>query len=335
MPGGSVHGLLLRRVLPFLASLSLLVWAAVGADLLVPPPQPLRVVLHDWIGYDPFFVAADAGFLDPSRVELKRLSSGSAAGVAIAAGTIDAVGMTMDEALLLLQEAKDLRIVLVLDESTGGDAIVARSPIPDLAALRGHRVGVEPDSVGQFLLARAFDLRGVSSAEVEVVPLRPDQHLQAWREGRVDAMVSFEPLLGAMRDEGTKVLFDSREIPGEIVDVMVVRAALLDDRPDDVRHLLQGWFRAIELARSPGSPGEAALARRSALTPEEARRSLAGLRFFDLAEVREMLTGPSPSLLGKAQHLQDWMRSRNLLGGEVDALHLFGPEVGDLYAARP
>lgn len=335
MAGQSRRGSLVGRVLPFAVSFALLAWAAFGPDLFHPPLPPLRIALYGWAGYAPFFHAAELGLIDPARIHLERLSSAPAAGIGMDADAIDGVALTLDEVLRLHEERRDLRIVLVVDESAGADAILAREGIPDVASLRGRRVAIEPDSVSEYLLARALEINGASLADVVTVPVAVDLQARRWREGDIDAAATFEPSLGSIRDTGAKVLFDSRQVPGEIVDVLVMKADVVASRPEDVRHLLRAWFRVLELDRSPGSSTEAALARISGQSVADTRRSLSGMIFPDSAQVRAMLLGPSPQLLSKAERLEGWLSARHMVSDELPVASLFGPDVDALHAGQP
>lgn len=331
MAGEPSRGLL-RRAVPLVVALFLLGWAAFGRDPFPRPRQPLRVALHEWIGYAPFHRAAELGLLDPSRVQLNRLSSAPVAAVALHAGALDAVALTLDEALRVLQEKRDVRIVLAIDESAGADAIVAHEPYSGLAALRGRRIGVERGAVGEYLLSRAFEIHGLRASDVEVVPLSPDRHRTAWDSDEIDAIVTFEPLVSPMVASSGRVVFDSREIPGEIVDVLVVRADVLATRRDDLAHLLDAWFAVLEQDRGAGSDGEAAIARIAGLSLEDTRRSLAGLRFPSRAEAGSLIAGPSPALLPRTIRIRSWMLDRMLLRENVEPSRLFGADVDRLHA---
>ena len=86
---------------------------------------PLRVGTNIWLGYEPFYVARQAGSLPGER---------SAGGICLASEVlsafrsraIEAAAVTLDEAISLAENDNSLRIGLVLDTSDGADALVAR-----------------------------------------------------------------------------------------------------------------------------------------------------------------------------------------------------------------
>jgi len=68
-------------------------------------------------------------------------------------GIIDAAALTMDEVFTLQSEGLAPKIVLVLDISKGGDAILGRPGITTFKQLQGRRVGVENTALGPTFLA--------------------------------------------------------------------------------------------------------------------------------------------------------------------------------------
>ena len=160
-------------------------------------------------------------------------------------GRLDMAGLTLDEALTLVQEGIPIKVIWVLDISQGADALVARYGVAGLADLRGRKVGVEQTAVGAYMLNAALAKAGLRTTDITVVPLPLDEHLTAWRESQVDALVTFDPVLQVLRGEGAPVLFDSSAIPGEIVDVLVARTDALACCTQRISQLLAAHERAL------------------------------------------------------------------------------------------
>ncbi len=179
----------LRRGLGILPALALtLLLAACGA-----PEPPLRVGTNDWIGYEPLYLARALGHYQDSPIQLVEMNNTTEVIAALRAGRLDVAATTIDEALALREEGFDVRILLLMDASRGGDAVLARPGIDSLAALAGRRIGVEETAVGAVMLASALAAGGLTAADVEIVPLTFDLHYTAFKAGEVDAVVSFDP----------------------------------------------------------------------------------------------------------------------------------------------
>jgi NitT/TauT family transport system substrate-binding protein len=186
-------------------------------------------------------------------------------------------------------------VVLVLHASQGADKLLVHRSIPTLQGLRGRRVGLAPTSLGPFVLSRALDSVGVDIAEVRIVPTQPEAMAAALHHGRVEAVVSFPPFSELVERLGiARPLFDSRSMPGEIVDVLVVDPRFLAANGEAVVKLLRSWQRAHAWARRNPAEARSVLARQLKLSDSAMARLEAGLAYFPLAQQREMLRPGGP-----------------------------------------
>lgn len=286
--------------------------------------DPLTIAANGiWPGYQPLFLARDLGYLDEVPARLREMPSSSLAMAALRTRSVDAAALTLDEVFLLVQDGTETRAVLVMDVSSGADVLVGRPEIRGIGDLRGKRVGVESTALGAYMLSRALERGGLAAADVRVVPVALDLHERTYRERRVEAIVTFEPVRTRLLAEGARVLFDSSQIPGEIVDVLVVRQEVLRSQPGQLQRLLDAWYRALDHLR--GDPEDACrrIARRAGIDCREIQASLGRIRIPDRAENERLLAGPSPALLSPAERLADVMLRNGLLRRQVEARRLF------------
>jgi NitT/TauT family transport system substrate-binding protein len=268
-------------------------------------------------------VARHLGYLDGKLVRLPEYTSTSEIIRAFGNGAIDAGLMTLDEALLLAQDAPDIRLVLVTDFSNGGDVIMAKPGFTSLKDLKGRRVGAETSALGAYVLMRALQLAEMKPEDLEIVPLEFAEHEIAFKDGSVDAVVTYDPTRTKLRNFGARQIFDSSQIPREIVDVLVVRDAYLQAHPDTVKHLVQGYYRGRAYLKEKPQEAAKIAATRAKISPEEFLSSLDGLLLPDANESRRMLMGQPPALLKNAQTLAAVMREKGLLRKDVDLKSLF------------
>jgi NitT/TauT family transport system substrate-binding protein len=179
-------------------------------------------------------------------------------------------------------------------------------------------VGVEPNAVGTFLLARALEMSGLTVDDIQVVPLTLEEHERGFLHRQVDAVVTFEPRRSRLLAAGAVQIFNSSQIPGEIVDVMAVRQELIDRRSKAVESLVKGWFRAVDYMKAQPEAAARVMAARENITPEEFQRSLTGLEIPDLEANLRLLGEGEDNLARRLRHLSAVMMSRKLLRSEVD-----------------
>lgn len=287
--------------------------ALAGAGCAREPQAPLLVGTHVWPGFEPLYLAREAGYYHPGAVRLVEYTTGSDGIRAFRAGAIDAVALTLDEGLLLAETSPDIVIVLVMDASHGGDAILTQPRWSGLRELAGKRVGLETTALGAYVLTRALQTVGLTSKDVRIVPMETMEQERAFKNGRVDAVVTYEPFRTRLLALGARQVFDSRQMPGEIVDVLVVRRAAAAQHREQVGQVVQAWFKALDLLRTERRRALGVMARREQLSAEQFGRALDGLRFFDLGENRALLAGPDPGLLPTARRLGEVMQAHRLL----------------------
>jgi NitT/TauT family transport system substrate-binding protein len=286
----------------------------------------LRVGGNVWPGYEPLYLARDLGYFRDAPIHPVEFTSATQVIRAYQNEAIDAVCLTLDEALLLASQSTDLRIVLVADFSNGSDVIIGASGTQTMKDLRGRRVGVEDTALGAFFLTRALQASGLRAGDVQVVPMQVQDHEQAFLKGDVDAVVSFEPVRGKLLASGAHILFDSSRIPGEIVDVVLVRADYLQRHPQVVADLVRGWQQAQDYMTRTEDDALARMARREGVTVAEMRAALRGVHLPGREENRELLSGREPALQPALQRLAEFMLQTKLLHSPAPVDRLIDPQ---------
>jgi NitT/TauT family transport system substrate-binding protein len=117
---------------------------------------------------------------------------------------------------------------------------------------------------------------------------------------------------------GAKLLFDSSQIPGEIVDTLVVRQSAIDNSAKDIQALVNGRFRALDYLTKNPQEAAARIAPRTQVTPEQILDAFKGLRQPDLAENQKLLDQSNPALINGMRGLVKVMVENKLLSKEID-----------------
>ncbi len=274
----------------------------------------LRVGANVWPGYEPMFLARSLGYYDGHPIQLVGFSSAAEVIRAYRNGLIEVAALTADEVLLVAEtQPLEHRIVLVCDASRGADVLLAKPEFETVAQLKGRRVGVETTALGAYMLARALERGGLAANDVTTVAVPLLKHVAAYKAGDVDAVVTFEPNRSRLLAEGARNLFDSSQIPGEIVDVMLTRRKLSESQNRTLGVFVSGWFRALDYLRENPKDAAARIAVRESVTPQQFLESLQGLDLTDRA-ANQRLLGSRPGNLGETLgHLSDVMLNQKIL----------------------
>lgn len=273
---------------------------------------PLQLATNVWPGYEPLYLAQELGYVSKDVLHLVEYTSASEVMRAYRAGHVDLAALTLDEALLL-NESAAATIVLLLDFSNGADAIVASASVAQLSDIKGKRVGVEGSALGAYFFNEALKHARLQRSDVQLVALGVDEHESAFLDGRVDAVVTFEPARGHLLRKGAHVLFDSAQIPGKIVDVLVVRPSVLNADRAAVQAVVDAWFKALAQIEHDYDGSLQRMNARLQLDASDLRAAYQGIILGGTAQNQKLFGGQTPELTATATALAQELLAHGLL----------------------
>ena len=279
----------------------------------------MRIGAVLWPGNELLFLAEHRGWLPRDAFRMVDFTGGQEIIREFRNGTIEAASMTLDEVVLAAEDGTDPVILLALDESVGADAVIAHNAITKLSELSGLRVGLQVNSVSSYVLRRALQTAGINSDQITIVNVAPDRHFGLFTRGEVDAVVTYEPVRTQLMNKGdARELFTSAAIPGEIVDVVVVRRDYLNAHPDRAVTIVTAWQRALEESRTSDEARQW-MSRRLAVSVDEYASMLKVVRLLDAGDNRQRLRGSPPPILDTITRVRDVMRQAGLVSRNVSA----------------
>jgi NitT/TauT family transport system substrate-binding protein len=287
-----------------------------------PPSMPLRIGANLWTGYETLFLARDLGELKDKPIRLMDFPSGTEEVRAYRNNEIDGAGLSIDQVITLAATQGDIRIIAIFDYSNGGDVILARSGLSTMRDLKGKRIGVEATALGAFFLGRALEINGMTPQDVKVVSLELSDHESAYKDGRVDAVVTFGPARINLLKAGAIPLFDSAQIPGEIADTLAVSTQAIADNAENLQDLVAARFKALEYFNRNPADATRRMARRTQVKPEEMLEAFRLLKQPSLEENVALLSQRDPSLVTSMTNLIQVMHDSGLIAQVVDPASL-------------
>src|SRR5690242_10426922 len=149
----------------------------------------------NWIGYGPIYCAAANGYYRKygSDVKLVTFSDNSLMAGALEGGELAASTLTYDQVITANAKGWKLKVVMPVDYSVGGDAILASSAIRSVVDLKGRKVAFQPLSPSDFLLGYVLAGVGLSEKDVPHVNSTPEGVVAIMATKAVDAGVTYEP----------------------------------------------------------------------------------------------------------------------------------------------
>lgn len=236
-----------------------------GSGFLAPragAAESVKVGSLIWIGYAPFYVADQLGLFKKSgvKVSMQMFADPALIPPAVASGAVDAGMVTYDQVISQVAKGGATKVVMPIDYSNGGDAIVATKDITKISDFKGQKVAFNPLSPSDFLLSYALQSSGLTEKDVTPVNMTPEAIPAAMVSGGVKIGVTYEPTVSqvvAMGD-GKKyhVVYSSKDAPGLITDVLIAKTTYINKNPKMIKVLIQGYVDGLAYMKS--NPAEAA-----------------------------------------------------------------------------
>ncbi|HET9517992.1 MAG TPA: ABC transporter substrate-binding protein [Actinoplanes sp.] len=312
-----------RRLIGALAVAALLVTTtACGGDSDEPAAAgattTVRLGFSAWPGWFPWQVAQEQGLFAKHgvNVELKYFDSYTDSLTALGTGNLDANSQTLNDTLASVSGGAAQTVVLVNDNSTGNDQIIARSGINTVADLKGKRVAVEKGTVDHYLLLLALKKAGLTEADIELKPLLTDAAAAAFLAGQVDAVGAFAPFTTtALGLAGSKAIATSKDFPGAIPDHLAFSADFVKEHPKEVQAVVNTWFDTLAWIAANKDKAVEIMAKKAGVSVADYKTYDAGTTIFTKEQNLAAFTpGSTPANLDyQAAQIADFLVSTKLV----------------------
>lgn len=277
----------------------------------------LTIGMDSWVGYFPlcspemskrvraegYAVRCEDDQADlPAR--LKKLANGE---LDFAVATVDAY--------VLAGAALDFpaTVIAVIDESKGGDAIVARrSKIPNLETLKATpsaKIALTPASPSEHLLKAIgahFDLPQIKQrgGAWRVEAKGSSDALAKLQKGEVDVAVLWEPDVSkALGDAAYVKIIGTDDTEKLIVDVLLASRRSVQEKPEAVTMLLTQYFQTLRAYHDAPAKLRTDVAAGSGLPEGQVEAMLGGVQWATLNENGALWFGVTPSGLPEEEGL--------------------------------
>jgi ABC-type nitrate/sulfonate/bicarbonate transport system substrate-binding protein len=224
------------RLLTLCAALSagLVVAASAGAE----PPSKMTIATGVDPAFSQFYVAEEAGLFKNNGLEVTITTgpSGSAMVPLLINNQIHAAYGS--DLAGVINHNLDNNIVAVADGTylIKWLSVVGRN-IPDMAALKGKRVGVAKGTGGEIFWDRVVDKLKLNAGDYKIIDIEAPEMVAAIERGDIDAFATWEPwpTRALLNVKGTKILQDAEGIYNNINFIYMNRTWIEANRDPAVR----------------------------------------------------------------------------------------------------
>jgi NitT/TauT family transport system substrate-binding protein len=290
---------------------------AVGAALVLASASALaqtqmKIATVVWIGYGPFYVAdaLDLYKKHKLKVSLQVFSDPALIPAAIASGAVDGGMLTYDQVVGQVAAGKAMKVVMPIDYSNGGDAIVADGSINKVADFKGKKIGYNPLSPSDFLLSYALKTVNLSEKDINPVSMTPEAVPAAMASGALPIGVTYEPSLSQILGQGGgkkfKVVFSSKDAPGLIADVLVFDDKVIKAKPTEITGIMKAYLDGMAYMKAKPDDAAKIIGKFMGVSAKEAREQMSGVYNIPLAEM--------PKAFVKSKDTTSYFASGEIIG---------------------
>lgn len=167
--------------------------ALATASFAASAATPVKLSLTTWIGYSPFYVADGMGMYKKHGLEvaLKTFSDPAMLPSSVTSKAVDGSLMTYDQLIGAVAQGQKLKVVMPIDYSNGGDAVLADKTINKITDLKGKKVAYSPFSPSDFLISYALKVNGMTAKDISPVNMVPEAVPSVMASKAVSAGVTY------------------------------------------------------------------------------------------------------------------------------------------------
>lgn len=321
----------------FISAIAIAALVAGGATFATAQEKKdFKVAWSIYVGWMPWGYAADNGIVKKwadkygLSIEVTQFNDYVESINQYTAGAYDAVTVTNMDALSIPSAGGvDTTAVIIGDFSAGNDAVILKDEA-SLADIKGQPVNLVEFSVSHYLLARALESAGMTEKDVNVVNTSDPDMVGAFQTADVTAMVTWNPMVSEILAlPGANKVFDSAQIPGEIIDMMVANTDVLEANPDFGKALAGIWYEtmaAMTAADDTGAAARAAMGAASGTDQAGFESQLAATKLFPTAAEAVAFTD-SPDLKTTMEKVRTFLFDKGLLGSGAASADVIGIEL--------
>ncbi len=154
----------------------------------------------------------------------------------------------------------DSTALIVGDYSNGNDAILVRDNLK-IKDLKGKSISLVELSVSHYMLARCLEMNGMKEKDVKVVNTSDSDIGPIFVSNKSQkVVVTWNPIVMEIEQTpGVSKIFTSADIPGEVLDMMVVNTKTLKKHPELGKALTGAWYEIMDIMSKKGAAADKAL----------------------------------------------------------------------------
>ncbi|WP_066382526.1 MULTISPECIES: ABC transporter substrate-binding protein [unclassified Anabaena] len=260
---------------------------------------PLKILAGYFVGEYPAIIAQEKGFFKAQGVDVELIHKQDIQLIQAnaSAGKYDGGIASLGSFIMLSATDPEIQAVMVVNESTGADVVVAQSEVKTIADLKGKKLGANLGGFSEVFVTEMLKKANLTSDDVNLVKLEASEIPQSLKNNVIQAGHTWQPHLSEAVKSGGRILFTSKQTPGLILDVIGFRKEITRARPEDVRAFVRAWLQAVNYWKANIQEGNAIISK--VLKIPSNTISLEGINLTNLAENQKFFQSSNPNSVYK------------------------------------
>ena len=267
----------IKRILLFFLFI-LILGSIIGVLKYAHYTPTLRIGVNAYSGGEFLQLARKALFFDRAGIHVKIVEFGSLGDVQQAFEWHQINGMVcpLVDALVVRQELNydDPKIILIPSYLKREYAcqVLVNDSIKTIKDLKGKSIGVEMNSYGHYVLAKALKTEGLTLQDVTIIPMDPTAAPAFFRHQRVDCVVAYPPFIDPIKSF-THCIYDSSDWTKEMqLNVLIMNKKTINDYRKQLIKFVKSWDALLDYHKKKPSSSQKILSIHHSVSVEEAEK---------------------------------------------------------------
>ena len=227
-------------------------------------------------------------------IEWRKFAAGTDVIAAMASGDVKISELGSSPLAIAASQGVDLQLFMMAQVLGDAESLIVRegAGIEELADLSGQRIAVPVGSTAHFSLMGALDHAGLSTDDVTIMNMPPDQIAAAWEQGAIDAAFIWQPVQAQISQNGTRLVSAAQtaEWGYPTFDGWVVDKTFAADHADHLAEFVRVMDEVNRAyldnkdAWTADSAEVMAIAERTGASPDDIPTILEGFTFLPISE---------------------------------------------------
>lgn len=235
-------------------SLAVLALGLTTSSLHAETKKEFKVAWSIYVGWMPWDIIQSQKIMDKwakkydINVEIVQINDYIESINQYTSGEFDGTAMANTDALgIPAAGGVDSTALIIGDFSNGNDVVISKDA-KSIKDLKGTNVNLVELSISHYLLARGLELNGMSEKDITVVNTSDADMVSAYTTADVNTVVTWKPQVSEiLAMPKANNLFNSSNVPGEIIDLMVVNTQTLKNNPNFGKAMVGAWYEMMSL----------------------------------------------------------------------------------------